>query len=101
MAVSKSMLLFLLVVLVVSHAQTRPPLSADIFELWNAAGSHPSKRISIINTITYLGRSLPLAPPSPMMAPPRQFDLPPLLLPLPASLPGSSSAAPPPPPPPY
>ncbi|URD97385.1 hypothetical protein MUK42_31347 [Musa troglodytarum] len=87
MAASKSMLLFLLVVLVVSHAQT--------------PGSHPSKRISIINTITYLGRRLPLAPPSPMMAPPRQFDLPPLLLPLPASLPGSSSAAPPPPPPPY
>ncbi|CAL9074034.1 unnamed protein product [Musa acuminata var. zebrina] len=84
MAASKSMLLFLLVLLVVSHAQAR-------------AGSYPSKRIS---TITNLGRRLPRAPPSPMMAPPKQLDCPPRLLPPLASPPCSSSAAPPPPPPP-
>ncbi|THU72520.1 hypothetical protein C4D60_Mb04t13000 [Musa balbisiana] len=84
MAASKSMLLFLLVLLVVFHAQAR--------------GSDPSKRMSIINTITNLGRRLPLAPPSPLMAPPRILD--PRLLPPPASPPSSCSAAPPPPPPP-
>ncbi|CAL9050937.1 unnamed protein product [Musa banksii] len=88
MAASKSILLFLLVLLVVSHAQAR-------------AGSDPSKRLSIINTITNLGRRLPLAPPSPMMAPRRQPDCPPRLPPPLASPPSSSSAPPPPPPPPY